>query len=218
MNSDSFCSDSGAFVSEETREAKRERILDAAVVEIARRGYYRTTVSHVARRAGVADGTIYLYFKNKEDVLVSVFDRAMRRFIVEARGIVEEGTLGAVGMLRRLVALHFTLLGADRDLAVVFQVEFRHTLHVLEVLSRSGIRDYLALIARVVEQGKREGAFRSDVEALLAAKAVFGVLDEMVTDWVLSRKNVRLVSRADAVSDLLLRGLAAQPLKGAAAP
>jgi TetR/AcrR family fatty acid metabolism transcriptional regulator len=218
MNNDSFRSDSGTFVSEDARVAKRERILDAAVVEIARRGYYRTTVSHIARRAGVADGTIYLYFKNKEDVLVSVFDRAMRRFIVEARGIVEEGTLGAVGMLRRLVALHFTLLGADRDLAVVFQVEFRHTLHVLEVLSRSGIRDYLALIARVVEQGKREGAFRSDVEALLAAKAVFGVLDEMVTDWVLSRKNVRLVSRADAVSDLLLRGLAAQPLKGAAAP
>jgi len=216
MNSDSFCSDSGAFVSEETREAKRERILDAAVVEIARRGYYRTTVSHVAQRAGVADGTIYLYFKNKEDVLVSVFDRAMRRFIVEARGIVEDGTLGAVGTLRRLVALHFTLLGADRDLAVVFQIEFRHTLHVLEVLSRSGIRDYLALIARVVEQGKREGAFRPDAEALLAAKAVFGVLDEMVTDWVLSRKNVRLAARADAVSDLLLRGLAAEPRTGAA--
>jgi len=203
-------------VREDARVAKRERILDAAVVEIARRGYYRTTVSHIARRAGVADGTIYLYFKNKEDVLVSVFDRAMRRFIAEARGIVEEGALGAVGTLRRLVALHLTLLGADRDLAVVFQVEFRHTLHVLEVLSRSGIRDYLALIARVVEQGKREGAFRPDVDALLAAKAVFGVLDEMVTDWVLSRKNVRLASRADAVSDLLLRGLAAERLKGAA--
>jgi len=191
------------------REAKRERILDAAVVEIARRGYYRTTVSHIARRAGVADGTIYLYFKNKEDLLVSVFDRAMRRFIAEARGIVEDDAPDAVGKLRRLVTLHLTLLSADRDVAVVFQVEFRHTLHVLEVLSRGGIRDYLALIAQVVEQGKAEGAFRSGVDPLLAAKAVFGVLDEMMTDWVLSRKNVRVASRADAVSDLLLDGLGA---------
>ena len=194
-------------MSEDRREAKRERILDAAVVEIARRGYYRTTVSHVARRAGGADGTIYLYFKNKEDVLVSVFDRAMRRFIGQARGIVEEGALRAVDKLCRLVALHLTLLGDDRDVAVVFQIEFRHTLHVLEVLSRGGIRDYLALIAQVVEQGTREGAFRSDVDPIFAAKAVFGVLDEMVTDWVLSRKNVRLAARADAVSELLLRGL-----------
>jgi len=203
-------------MSGDAREAKRELILDAAVVEIARRGYYRTTVSHIARRAGVADGTIYLYFKNKEDVLVSVFDRAMRRFIAEARGILEAGALGAVDTLRRLVALHLTLLGADRDLAVVFQIEFRHSVHVLEVLSRSGMREYLSLIASVVERGKREGFFRADLDPLLAAKAVFGVLDEMGTDWVLSRKNVRLSSRADAVSDLLLRGLAAEPRRGAA--
>ncbi|MDH3292131.1 MAG: TetR family transcriptional regulator, partial [Gemmatimonadota bacterium] len=92
-------------------------------------------------------------------------------------------------------------------LAVIFQVEFRHTLHVLELLSRSRIRDYLALIARVVQQGKDEGVFRPEVDTLLAAKVVFGVLDEMATDWVLSRKNIRLASRAEPVSDLLLGGL-----------
>ncbi|MDH3478758.1 MAG: TetR family transcriptional regulator, partial [Gemmatimonadota bacterium] len=85
--------------------------------------------------------------------------------------------------------------------------EFRHTLHVLELLSRSRIRDYLALIARVVQQGKDEGVFQPDVDTLLAAKVVFGVLDEMATDWVLSRKNIRLASRAEPVSDLLLGGL-----------
>ena len=193
----------------DAREAKRGRILDAAVVEIARRGYYRTTVSDIARRAGVADGTIYLYFESKEDVLVSIFDRAMQRFIGRARRIVEDGAAGAVEKLRRIVALHLSLLGEDRDLAVVFQIEFRHTLHVLELLSRSGIRDYLALIAQIVERGKREDVFRSDVDALFAAKFVFGVLDEMVTDWVLSRKNVRLAARADPVSELLLGGLRA---------
>ncbi len=193
----------------ERKEAKRERILDAAVVEIAGRGYYRATVSDIAGRAGVADGTIYLYFKGKEDILVSIFERAMERFNEEARRIVDEGAGDPEQTLRRIVALHLALLGEDRDLAVIFQVEFRHTLHVLDLLSRSRIRDYLALIAQVVEDGKADGVFKPDVNALFVAKVVFGILDEMATDWVLSRKNIRLASRSDSVSDLLLGGLRA---------
>ena len=100
-----------------------------------------------------------------------------------------------------------SLLGEDRDLAVIFQVEFRHTLHILERLSRSRMRDYLALIAQVVEQGKQEGVFKADLDALFTAKVVFGILDEMATDWVLSGRNMRLASRAEPVSDLLLGGL-----------
>ena len=189
------------------KEAKRERILDAAVLEIARHGYYGTTVATIAGRAGVADGTIYLYFKNKEDILVSIFERAMQLFSVQAQKIVGEQGADAEAKLRRVIALHLSLLGEDRDLAVIFQVEFRHTLHVLEMLSRSRIRDYLGLIASVVEQGKREGVFKADADALLTAKMVFGVLDEMATDWVLSRKNTKLASRAEPVSELLLGGL-----------
>jgi TetR/AcrR family fatty acid metabolism transcriptional regulator len=136
--------------------------LDAAVVEIAGHGYHRTTVSAIARRAGVADGTIYLYFKSKEDVLVSIFERAMQRFNEEAQRIVDEGAGDPEKALRRIVALHLALLGEDRDLAVIFQVEFRHTLHVLELFSRSGIREYLALIARghLGRDGNRLGALQ----------------------------------------------------------
>jgi TetR/AcrR family fatty acid metabolism transcriptional regulator len=195
-------------MSAKRKEAKRGQILDAAVLEIARHGYYGTTVSAIAGRAGVADGTIYLYFKSKEEILVSIFERAMQRFNEEAGQIVEE-TAGAEDKLSRLVALHLSLMGEDRDLAVIFQVEFRHTIHVLELLSRSRIREYLALIAQVVEQGTREGVFKADVDPLFAAKVVFGILDEMATDWVLSKKNIRLASRADPVCELLLGGLRA---------
>ncbi|MDH3497285.1 MAG: TetR/AcrR family transcriptional regulator, partial [Gemmatimonadota bacterium] len=118
------------------KEAKRARILDAAVMEIARHGYYGTTVSMIAGRAGVADGTIYLYFKSKEAILVAIFERAMQRFREEAQQIVARADAPAEEKLRRFVELHLSLLGEDRDLAVIFQVEFRHTLHVLELLSR----------------------------------------------------------------------------------
>lgn len=190
------------------RAVKREKILDAASVEIARSGYFRTTIAAIARRAGVADGTIYLYFKNKETLLVSIFERAMLRIIDEARPIVADPRLAAPDKLRRLVELHLALVGMDRDIAVVVQVELRHSLHFLELFSRSRIREYLALIAAVVEQGRDEGSFREDTDPLFTAKAVFGLVDEMATDWVLSKKNTRLVARADAVSELLLRGVA----------
>jgi TetR/AcrR family fatty acid metabolism transcriptional regulator len=189
------------------RAAKRERILDAAVLEIARRGYYGTTVATIASRAGVADGTIYLYFQSKEEILVSIFERAMGRFIAQAQEIVDDAAAGAEDKLRRVIALHLGLLGADRDLAVIFQVEFRHTLHVLELLSRGHLQAYLGLIARIVDEGKRAGAFRDDVDGPFAAKVVFGILDEMATDWVLARKNTRMAARAAPVRDFVLRGL-----------
>jgi TetR/AcrR family fatty acid metabolism transcriptional regulator len=185
---------------------KRERILDAAVVEIARRGYGATTVAMIARRAGVADGTIYLYFKNKDEILVQLFERAMGRFIDEGRERLA-GLQGAVARLRAIVELHLSLVGRDRDLAIITQVELRHSLHFMEELSRAQVGEYLAVIAQIVEEGRREGVFRADVDALFAAKAIFGVLDEMATDWILSRRNTRLESRAPEVADFLLRGL-----------
>jgi len=185
---------------------KREAILDAAIVELARSGFQRTTVAMIARRAGVADGTIYLYFRNKEDMLYSVFERAMDRFIGEGQARLA-GAATAEDKLRRVVELHLELVGQDRDLAVITQVELRHSLHVMDQLSRSKVGQYLAILAGIVAQGQAEGVFRADLEPAFAAKAVFGVLDEMATDWVLSRRNTRLVGRADDVAGFVLAAL-----------
>ncbi len=185
---------------------KYEAILDAAVVEIARRGYYQTTVAMIAKRAGVADGTIYLYFGNKEEILFSLFDRAMDRFI--ARGKAElEAIGGAVEKLGHIIDLHLSLVGQDRDLAIITQVELRHSIHFMDQFSRTKVAEYLAVLAGVVAQGQQEGAFRADLDPSFAAKAVFGVMDEMATDWVLSRRNTRLENRAPEVAAFLLNGL-----------
>lgn len=189
------------------KDDKRTRILDAAVVEIARAGFYGTTVAKIARRAGVADGTIYLYFKNKEAILVGVFDRAMDRFI--GGGILELGAGDdARELLREIVRLHLELVGQDHDLAVILQVELRHSLQFMNLFSRTRLREYLEIIAGVLEQGKREGAFRGDIDSMFAAKMVFGALDQVATDWILADDNSRLSARAEAVYDHLSRALA----------
>ncbi len=185
---------------------KKEAILDAAVVEIAAHGYHGTTVAMIARRAGVADGTIYLYFQNKEEVLVSLFDRAMDRFTA-----LGEGELARLEdpaeRLARIIELHLELVGGDRDLAIITQVELRHSVHFLDQLSRAKVGQYLQVIGGVIAEGQQAGLWRRDLEAGLLAKAVFGILDEMATDWVLSRRNTRLAARADAVTLIVMGAL-----------
>jgi TetR/AcrR family fatty acid metabolism transcriptional regulator len=130
----------------------------------------------------------------------------MARFIEEGRRQLSQRE-GAEEKLKHIVQLHLTLLGEDRDLAVIFQVELRHSLHFLQVFSRSRIREYLEIIAQVVLEGQREGAFRRGLDPLLTAKAIFGVLDEITTDWILSQRNLRLAQKSAAVAELILGGL-----------
>jgi TetR/AcrR family fatty acid metabolism transcriptional regulator len=186
---------------------KRQRILQAAVKVFARRGYFGAKVSEIARKAGVADGTIYLYFRNKEDILVSLFSGVMSEHV--QRGRLELArTRGAPAKLRAIAEHHLRLLGGDRDLAVVFQVELRQSTKFMERFTASWLQDYFALVGEVIEEGQREGSLRADLPRKLVTKAFFGILDEMVTSWILGRKDYDLAKLAGPVVELLLRGAA----------
>jgi TetR/AcrR family fatty acid metabolism transcriptional regulator len=190
---------------------KRQRILQAAVKVLARKGYHKAKVSEIARRADVADGTIYLYFRNKEDILVSLFDEVMAEHIAQGRAEVKAAT-GAPDRLLAIARHHLRLLGGNRDLAVVFQVELRQSTQFMERFTASWLQDYFSVIDDVIAQGQREGTLRPDLPRKVVTKALFGILDEMVTSWILSRKDYDLAELAGPVVELLLRG-AATPRK-----
>src|SRR4029453_10986045 len=163
----------------------------------------------VARDAGVAAGTVYLYFRSKDDLLVSLFERTMREAIAEGRAALE-GVGDPEERLRRIARLHLERLGRDRDLAVVFQVELRQSTKFMEQFSSTYLRDYLGLIRETIADGQRTRAFRTDVNPTLAAKVFFGALDEMATNWVLSKRKYSLIAEADAVADLFVGGAGAR--------
>jgi len=187
---------------------KRQRILQAAAKVFARKGYHGARVSEIARRADVADGTIYLYFRNKEDILVSLFDEVMIEHLRQAREEVN-ALQGAPAKLRAIARRHLGLLGGNRDLAVVFQVELRQSTKFMERFTASWLQDYFALLADIIEAGQTEGSLRPDLPRKLVTKSFFGALDEMVTSWILSRKDYDLSELAAPVVDLLLNGAAA---------
>jgi TetR/AcrR family fatty acid metabolism transcriptional regulator len=189
---------------------KRRRILDAAVSVFARKGYFASRVSDIAKKAGVADGTIYLYFRGKEDILVRLFDEVMSEHVSKAREAVH-ALSSAPDRLLAIAERHLAVLGENRDVAAVFQVELRQSTRFMERFTASWLRDYFELLDEVIAAGQRDGTLRADVNRKVAAKTLFGALDETVTSWLLSDRKYRLEDLAAPVVDLFLRGAAVPP-------
>ncbi len=187
---------------------KREAILRAAIRVFAHNGYFNSKVADIAREAGVADGTVYLYFKNKEDILHSIFDRSMEEAIADGRRRLEKIS-DPRERLRTIAHMHLDRLGADRELAIVFQVELRGSTKFMEEFSAAGFAEYLKLIRTTFEEGQSAGVFRAELNAKVVAKILFGALDEMATNWILSRRRYKLAPMADQVLDIFLNGVTA---------
>ena len=188
---------------------KRDAILRAAIDTFAERGYFNAQVADVARAAGVAAGTVYLYFKSKDDLLISIFERSMRDGLSRGREAVAD-LEDPPERLRRLARGHLARLGNDRNLAIVFQVELRQSTKFMERFSSTLLRDYLGLIREAIADGQRQGLFRSDIKPTSAAKMLFGALDEMATNWILSKRRYSLEAEADEVVDFFLNGARAR--------
>ncbi|QOR65745.1 TetR/AcrR family transcriptional regulator [Cytobacillus suaedae] len=182
---------------------KFKQIIDAAVVVIAENGYHQAQVSKIAKQAGVADGTIYLYFKNKEDILVSLFQEKMGNFIEK----IEEEIAGkqtAAEKLLMLVEKHFSLLAADHDLAIVTQLELRQSNKELRLRINEVLKGYLMVVDQIIIQGKENGEFRADLDVRLARQMVFGTIDETVTTWVMNEQKYDLLKLTGQVHQLLI--------------
>jgi len=185
---------------------KYQRILDAAIEVIAQHGYASSRVTDIAALAGVADGTIYLYFHNKEELLMEAINTAFEGFLSRARAELTQ-LHDPRERLRRMAFLHLSMLGGNRNLAIVFQTELRHSAKFLAQFSTKHLIDYFTLIRHEIREGQRLGLFRADLSDKIAANCFFGALDEMVTSWVLSETDYPLGGVADAVVDVILKGL-----------
>lgn len=188
---------------------KYQRILDAAVAVFAEKGFFTSRVADIADRANVADGTVYLYFKSKDDILMTAINTAFDAFMSLARTELKK-LADPAERLRRLAFLHLDALGSNRNMAVVFQMELRQSTRFLSEFSHHHMVEYLNLVREAIADGQASGRFRREMSEKFAANCFFGALDEMVTSWVLSEHEYQLSSVADVVVDLFLNGMKAQ--------
>src|SRR6266404_6222435 len=185
---------------------KRARILDAAIKVFAERGFHSATVAEIARAAGVADGTIYLYFKGKDDLLLRLFDEKMTELLAEAKAALgQEPT--APGKLRRFIQLHLMMVERNPELAAVLIVEMRQSAQFLKAADRQKLTAYVDLIAEVVRSGQETGELDGNISPATVKRALFGALDELALGWLLSGRRVALKKTASEVAEWLVRGL-----------
>ena len=185
---------------------KHQQIIDAAIRVFARAGYYNSRVSDIAREAGIASGTIYLYFKTEDEILVTLFREKMAEWVAHVRKEIA-GVTDPVARIRRLVALHFTVLEANPALAEVVQVELRQGHKFFRGASAHEVSAYFDLIGAVLEEGVASGQLRNDLPIKVATKVLFGAMDQVATSWVLGKRAYRLVDAAEAVAAIFIKGV-----------
>ncbi len=205
----------GASKAAPPTQGKRERILDAAVKVFAAEGFYNAKVSQIAEAAGVADGTIYLYFKSKDELLISLFEDRMDRVLETLRGALGEPG-GAIARLRRVIELHLELIEQNPEMAEVITVELRQSAKFIREYHNPKFAEFLRLIAGAVAEGQKKGELRGDIDPQLTARALFGALDEISLAWIVRapRDRGELRRAAKQLGTLFLDGLSA-PLQRA---
>jgi len=185
---------------------KYHQILEAAIKVFAEQGFHQATISQIAREAGVADGTIYLYFKNKEDIMVNFFGYKTKQVFGRFREEVDKAD-NARDKLRLLIKRHLEEFQRDRSMAILYQTETRRFSRMCEEQIREMSKMYLDLVSEIVESGQDEGLMRKDLYMGLVKRFIIGAIDEVINTWLHSGGSYDLVSMADPLVDLFIRGV-----------
>ncbi len=185
---------------------KYQKIIDAAIKVFAKKGFFNAKVADVAKQAEVADGTIYLYFKNKDDLLISIFEHSMAYFLYEAKRELAELTCPNE-KLKRFIALHLTLVEQNQHLATVLQIELRSSHKFMKEHKLDTFLSYLSLIGEILTAGKKSGVFRADLDEAIASRALFGIIDEIALEWMMMNpKRYSLEYAAEQIYKLMIVG------------
>ena len=187
---------------------KRNLITDAAVEVFAEKGFHLARISDIAQRAGIADGTIYLYFKNKEDLLLSIFEEKMD-LLLSGLGETLADVQGPEERIRAFARFHFNQVRTNRSAAEVLQIELRLSNKFLKEYRPEKLWAYLGVFGQIIREGQEQGLFREDIDPFITSWAFFGAMDELAMQWVLTRNQSRfpLDATAEQVADIFIRGL-----------
>ena len=189
---------------------KHQKITQAAVKVFARKGFFNARISDIAKEAKVADGTIYLYFNNKYDILISLFEDEIGKIIVKVKLLLEKET-NPQKMLEIYALHHLSLLQDQKELLEVLQMELRQSNKFIKEYRNTKFIEYLDIISDIVRKGQESGHFRSEIMPGIVKRAFFGALDEMSRLWSLSAKpQYSLEETARQISDMFLHGLVAK--------
>lgn len=164
---------------------KHSKIINAATKVFAKKGFFNARISDIAKEAKVADGTIYLYFNNKFDVLISVFEE-------EIGGLIEQVSKALAiepdprKQLEIFASKHLMMMKKNRSLAEVIQIELRQSTKQIKEYRNNKFSEYIDIVSTIIKAGQAQEIYRADIKPGIAKRAFFGALDEISRVWSLT--------------------------------
>lgn len=196
-------------MSKRKNNIKYYKIIDAATKVFAKRGFYQAKISEIAKEAGIADGTVYIYFENKDDILISLFEEQMKSVLNNMVSHISEED-DPVRKFEIFALTHLRLIEEHKDMAEIIQVELRQSSKFMKEYRNEKFAQYLDIIGEIILEGQKKGTFKRDVVPGIAKRAFFGALDEMSRFWVLSsRKQYDIRTAARQITSFFLEGIRA---------
>lgn len=186
---------------------KYHRIIMAATRVFAQKGFFQARISDIAKEAGVADGTVYIYFESKDAILIAIFEDQMKA-VLENMVLQLSREADPVRKLETFAFTHLDLIEQNPDMAEIIQVELRQSGRFMKQYKNEQFLRYLDLIEEIVREGQKIGIFKSEVIPTVFKRAFFGALDEMSRLWVLSsRRPYDIRTAARQISDYFIAGI-----------
>ncbi len=192
-------------------ENKHSKIISAATKVFAKKGFFTARISDIAKEAKVADGTIYLYFNNKYDILLSVFEEEVGKIVVKTEKLLSDEE-DPKKMLEIYTIQHLMAMKKNKNLAEVIQIELRQTNKVIKDYRNNKFNEYIGIIANIIKKGQQSGIYKTNIKPDIAKRVYFGALDEVSRVWNASLETHYTVEEiSDQVLSMFLAGILQQP-------
>lgn len=189
---------------------KHSKIIRAATKVFAKKGFFNARISDIAKEAKVADGTIYLYFNNKFDILLSIFEQEIGSLIDQVNVLIDKED-DPQKMMEIFITKHLSEMKKNRNLAEVIQIELRQTNKVIRDYRDNKFSEYVDIISTIIKKGQQKNIYRKDILPGIAKRAIFGALDEITRLWNSNRHtNYSVEEMAHQVSEIFLSGILSQ--------
>ncbi|MGI9536271.1 MAG: TetR/AcrR family transcriptional regulator [Desulfocapsaceae bacterium] len=161
---------------------KHNKIILSATKVFAKKGFFNARISDIAKEAKVADGTIYLYFNNKFDILISVLEEEIGKIIEQIEKAIEKET-DPERMLTIFIEKHLSAMKQNKNLAEVIHIELRQSDRLVKEYRNTSFKQYIDVISKIIKKGQEMGVYRTDILPDVAKRAFFGALDEVSRIW-----------------------------------
>ena len=190
---------------------KKESIIKSAIEVFSKKDFKTASISEIARKAGIADGTIYQYFKDKEDLFFSIPIEKTKEFRSQLE-LHLEGISGALNKIRKFVWYFLYFFKTNPAYGRILMLEMRVSKSFVRTETYGYLKQSVSQVMNIIIEGQDEGVIRKDTDVYILRHVILGTLEHMVTRWLLKDGKYDILENHEQVSSLLIDGLRAKPL------